>query len=158
MDIRKIRKLIELIEETGVAEIEVQDENQRVRIVGKSVQQPTYVQAAPQHVIPASAPQQQTVVEVAKPQAQAQPAAAQSAASGHMLKSPMVGTYYSAASPGAKPFVTVGQTVKVGDPICIIEAMKMFNEIEADKAGTVTAILVENGQPVEFDQPLIVIE
>lgn len=156
MDIRKIRKLIELIEETGVAEIEVQDENQRVRIVGRGGQQPTFVQAA-QQVVPAAP--QHTVVEVAKPsQPQTAQPAVPDAPKGHQIRSPMVGTFYSAPSPGAKPFVTVGQTIKVGDPICIIEAMKMFNEIEADKAGTVTAILVENGQPVEFDQPLVVIE
>ncbi len=154
MDMRKIRKLIELIQETGVAEIEIHEGEESVRIsrVGS-------------HIAPAamSAP----VIHYAQPAptAAAAPVAAtpepvepSPAVSKHSLKAPMVGTVYFSPSPGAKPFIEVGQTVKIGDTLCLIEAMKMFNQIESDKAGTVTAILVEGGSPVEFNQPLVVIE
>ncbi len=152
MDIRKIKRLIELLEESGVNEIEIKEGEESVRINrGGS--------GAGGH---APAPMPQTIVQPA-PQAAAAPApepaeAADQIPAGHAVRSPMVGTYYSAPSPGAKAFVEVGQRVKAGDTLCIIEAMKMMNQIESDKDGVVAAILVENGQPVEFDQPLFVIE
>ena len=127
MDIRKIKKLIELVEESGITELEVQEEEGTVRI---------------SRAAPAVAPAAMPVAEI----------------SGHQVRSPMVGTFYRSPSPEAKAFVEVGQTVKVGDALCIVEAMKMMNRIEADKAGVVKAILVNDGEAVEFDQPLIVIE
>lgn len=155
MDIRKIRKLIELIEETGVAEIEISEGEESVRISrGVPASQQTVVHAAPvaapsvaSHVTAASTTNTNEV-----------PAAESNIPSGHVVTSPMVGTMYHASSPGTPPFVKVGDTISAGDTICIIEAMKMFNEIESDKAGTVVAILVDNGMPVEFGQPLVVIE
>lgn len=147
MDIRKIKKLIELVEESGITELEVQEEEGTVRI---SRAAPAVAPAAIQY---AAAP----VAPVAAPAA----APAESPAaevSGHQVRSPMVGTFYRSPSPEAKAFVEVGQTVKVGDALCIVEAMKMMNRIEADKAGVVKAILVNDGEAVEFDQPLIVIE
>ena len=152
MDIRKIKKLIELLEESGINELEITEGEESVRISrGGPVQQyaPVHYTAAPA-AAPAAAP-------VAAPVA-ATAAAAPAAISGHQLRSPMVGTFYRAASPTSKNFAEVGQSVKVGDTLCIVEAMKMMNQIQADKAGTITAILVENGEPVEFDQPLFVIE
>lgn len=152
MDIRTIKKLIELLESSGVAEIEVKEGESSVRIS----RMPTNMPATPQMVMsaPMAAP-----APAATPQAAAAPdAKAEEGLSGHVIKSPMVGTFYRAASPDAKPFVEVGQHVKAGDTVCIIEAMKMFNQIEADKSGVIKAILCENGQPVEFDQPLIIIE
>lgn len=145
MDIRKIKKLIELVEESGITELEVQEEEGTVRI---SRAAPAVAPAAIQYAAaPAAAP-------VAAAPAEA-PAAE---ISGHQVRSPMVGTFYRSPSPEAKAFVEVGQTVKVGDALCIVEAMKMMNRIEADKAGVVKAILVNDGEAVEFDQPLIVIE
>jgi acetyl-CoA carboxylase biotin carboxyl carrier protein len=145
MDIRKIKKLIELLEESGIAELEIKEGEESVRIS----RQPTgYAQpmAAP---VPMAAP----------PQAAAAPApAAAPAETGHRVKSPMVGTFYNKASPTSAPFVTQGQQVSAGDTLCIIEAMKMMNQIEADKSGKISAILVEDGSPVEFDQVLFVIE
>lgn len=147
MDIRKIKKLIELVEESGITELEVQEEEGTVRI---SRAAPAVAPAAIQY---AAAP----VAPVAAPAAA--PAEAPAAeVSGHQVRSPMVGTFYRSPSPEAKAFVEVGQTVKVGDALCIVEAMKMMNRIEADKAGVVKAILVNDGEAVEFDQPLIVIE
>ena len=151
MDIRKIKKLIELVEESGITELEVQEEEGTVRI---SRAAPAVAPAAIQY---AAAP----VAPVATPAAvpAAAPAEAPAAeVSGHQVRSPMVGTFYRSPSPEAKAFVEVGQTVKVGDALCIVEAMKMMNRIEADKAGVVKAILVNDGEAVEFDQPLIVIE
>ena len=149
MDIRKIKKLIELVEESGITELEVQEEEGTVRI---SRAAPAVAPAAIQY---AAAP----VAPVAAPAAVAAPAEAPAAeVSGHQVRSPMVGTFYRSPSPEAKAFVEVGQTVKVGDALCIVEAMKMMNRIEADKAGVVKAILVNDGEAVEFDQPLIVIE
>ena len=152
MDIRKIKKLIELVEESGITELEVQEEEGTVRI---SRAAPAVAPAAIQY---AAAP----VAPVAAPAAAPAPAAPVEApaaeVSGHQVRSPMVGTFYRSPSPEAKAFVEVGQTVKVGDALCIVEAMKMMNRIEADKAGVVKAILVNDGEPVEFDQPLIVIE
>lgn len=152
MDIRKIKKLIELVEESGITELEVQEEEGTVRI---SRAAPAVAPAAIQY---AAAP----VAPVAAPTAEPAPAAPAEApaaeVSGHQVRSPMVGTFYRSPSPEAKAFVEVGQTVKVGDALCIVEAMKMMNRIEADKAGVVKAILVNDGEAVEFDQPLIVIE
>ena len=152
MDIRKVKKLIELLEESQVAEIEIHEGEESVRIsrMPTSVPAPAVIQAAP-GAIPAAAPAAAQVAEAATPAAEpAEP-------EGHKVTSPMVGTFYEAPSPGAKPFVEVGQKVSVGDTLCIVEAMKMLNQIEADKAGKVTARLVENGQPVEFGQSLFVI-
>ena len=149
MDIRKIKKLIELLEESGINELEITEGEESVRISrGGPVQHyaPMQYQAAPMQAAPAPA---------------AAPAAAPVAApavTGYQLRSPMVGSFYRAASPTSKNFAEVGQTVKVGDTLCIVEAMKMMNQIQSDKAGTIAAILVENGEPVEFDQPLFVIE
>jgi acetyl-CoA carboxylase biotin carboxyl carrier protein len=151
MDIRKIKKLIDLIDETGVTEIEIQEGEERVRI---SRAGPAYA-PAPTYVAAPSAPA--TSHAPAAPPTNPAPAAP-SAPTGHSVRSPMVGTLYLSPSPDAKAFVTVGSQVQVGDKLCIIEAMKMFNEIEADAAGKVTAILVENGHAVEYDQPLFIIE
>ena len=150
MDIRKVKKLIELLEESQVAEIEIHEGEESVRIsrMSTTVPAPAMVQAAP-----AVAP---TPVAAQAPAATPE-RAADATPEGHAVTSPMVGTFYEAASPGAKPFVEVGQQVNVGDTLCIVEAMKMLNQIEADKAGTVSAKLVENGQPVEFGQSLFVI-
>jgi acetyl-CoA carboxylase biotin carboxyl carrier protein len=150
MDLRKLKTLIELVESSGIGELEVQEGEERVRIT-RAVPAPVHAQgimaAAPSVAVPAAPP----AVEPAAPAAPSPP-------EGHLVKSPMVGTFYRAASPGAKPFVEVGDTVEVGDPLCIIEAMKLMNEIESDKAGVVKRILAENGQPVEFGQPLVVLE
>lgn len=152
MDIRKIKKLIELLEESDVEELEIQEGDDSVRISRRREQAPSGAMVA-QYTAPAPQP-----VPAPAPAAPAEAAeAAAPAINGHAVKSPMVGTFYRAPSPTAKVFVEVGQQVNVGDVICIVEAMKMMNQIEADKAGTVTEILVENGQPVEFDQPLIII-
>ena len=152
MDIRKIKKLIELVEESGITELEVQEEEGTVRI---SRAAPAVVPAAIQY---AAAPVAPAAAPAAAPVA-AEPAEAPAAEiSGHQVRSPMVGTFYRSPSPEAKAFVEVGQTVKVGDALCIVEAMKMMNRIEADKAGVVKAVLVNDGEAVEFDQPLIVIE
>ena len=149
MDIRKIKKLIELVEESGIAELEISEGEESVRINRFSSVAPQ-VQYAP---APIAAP------VAAAPIA---PAAAVEAApaevAGHQVRSPMVGTFYNAASPGAAPFVTIGQTVNVGDTLCILEAMKMMNQIESDKAGVVKAILATDGQAIEFDEPLFIIE
>jgi acetyl-CoA carboxylase biotin carboxyl carrier protein len=155
MDIRKIKKLIELLDETGIAEIEIKEGEESLRLSRYS-----QVSEAPQvKYMPATAHHQPAPQQPAStPQPVAETKSADAHTSGHKLKAPMVGTMYTSPSPDAPPFVTVGQSVKVGDTLCIIEAMKMFNEIEADRAGTVTAILVANGEPVEYDQPLFVIE
>ena len=152
MDIRKIKKLIELVEESGITELEVQEEEGTVRISRAApAVAPAAIQYAAAPVAPAAAP--------AVAPAAAAPAEAPAAEiSGYQVRSPMVGTFYRSPSPEAKAFVEVGQTVKVGDALCIVEAMKMMNRIEADKAGVVKAILVNDGEAVEFDQPLIVIE
>jgi len=153
MDIRKVKKLIELLEESGIAEIEISEGEESVRIS-------RYPQGgAPAPVVHYAAPPVAAPVAAA-PAAVAAPAAAAPAASkaDHTVTAPMVGTYYSAASPGAKAFVDIGSEVNVGDTLCIIEAMKMMNQIESDKSGRVTAVLVKNGDPVEFGQPLFIIE
>jgi acetyl-CoA carboxylase biotin carboxyl carrier protein len=154
MDIRKVKKLIELLEESEVAEIEIHEGEESVRIS----RMPQGIAAAPQVIqaAPMAAPLAAAPAPVAAEPAAA--AAEEAVPQGHTVDSPMVGTFYEAPSPGAKPFVEVGQQVSAGDTLCIIEAMKMLNQIEADKAGKVTAKLVENGQPVEFGQPLFVID
>ncbi len=152
MDIRKIKKLIELVEESGITELEVQEEEGTVRI---SRAAPAVAPAAIQY---AAAPVAPVAAPAAAPVAAAPAEAPAAEISGHQVRSPMVGTFYRSPSPEAKAFVEVGQTVKVGDALCIVEAMKMMNRIEADKAGVVKAILVNDGEAVEFDQPLIVIE
>ena len=152
MDIRKIKKLIELVEESGITELEVQEEEGTVRISRAApAVAPAAIQYAAAPVAPAAAP-------AAAPVAAAPAEAPVAEISGHQVRSPMVGTFYRSPSPEAKAFVEVGQTVKVGDALCIVEGMKMMNRIEADKAGVVKAILVNDGEAVEFDQPLIVIE
>jgi acetyl-CoA carboxylase biotin carboxyl carrier protein len=147
MDIRKVKKLIELLEESGIAEIEIHEGEESVRISRAIYAQPTMVAAAPAPV--AAAP------------AVAAPAAAPSAPdvpSGHQVTSPIVGSFYSSPSPNAKSFVEVGSSVNVGDTLCIIEAMKIMNQIEADKAGVIKAILAKSGDPIEYGQPLFIIE
>lgn len=151
MDIRKIKKLIELVEESGISELEIAEGEESVRISRGPI-----ATAAP--LMQVAAPMQQAAAPVAAaPAPEAAPAAGDDL-SGHVVKSPMVGTFYRSSAPGAKSFVDVGSQVKVGDTLCIIEAMKMMNQIESDKAGVVKAIVVENEEPVEFDQPLFVIE
>ena len=147
MDIRKIKKLIELLEDSGISELEIKEGEDSVRISRQST-------VITQQIAPAAVAQ---AAPVAAALTAAAPAAAEEV-SGHQVKSPMVGTYYGAASPTSGPFVTQGQQVNVGDTLCIIEAMKMMNQIEADKAGTIRSILIENGSPVEFDQVLFIIE
>lgn len=152
MDIRKIKKLIELVEESGIAELEISEGEESVRISRNFSGQVTT--AMPQMMMQQAAP-------VAAPAAAAPVAAApasDAAPSGHLMRSPMVGSFYRSSSPDAKPFAEVGQQVNVGDTLCIVEAMKMMNQIESDKAGVIKAILVENGQAVEFDEPLFIIE
>ena len=154
MDIRKIKKLIELLEESDIGELEIKEGEESVRISrGTAHLLNAQQMMMPQMMAPAVAP-----VAAAAPAAAAPAAEKESQAlSGHIIKSPMVGTFYSAPSPGSPAFAAVGQHVKVGDVICIVEAMKMMNQIEADKAGVIEAILAEDGEPVEFDQPLITI-
>ena len=151
MDIRKVKKLIELLEESGIDELEIHEGEESVRISRHSkqgpVQQPYYAQA------PAAAPA--PAPAAAAPAAEAAPA--QPKLNGTVVRSPMVGTFYRASSPESAPFVDVGKTVKKGDILCIVEAMKMMNHIEAETSGTIESILVENGQPVEYDQPLFTI-
>ncbi|MGL6160505.1 acetyl-CoA carboxylase biotin carboxyl carrier protein [Microbulbifer sp.] len=150
MDIRKIKKLIELLEESDIGELEIKEGEESVRISRGSAHLAAPVAAAPIAPPPAAAAAPAPAPAAAEPESVPAP-------SGHQVKSPMVGTFYGSPSPGAEPFVKEGQQVKVGDVICIVEAMKMMNQIEADKAGTIEAVLVEDGQPVEFDQPLVTI-
>ena len=150
MDLRKLKTLIELVESSGIGELEIQEGEERVRItraaVAPVVPTNTVVQAAPMVVAAPSSPP-------AAPVAAPEPVEPEG-----VVKSPMVGTFYRSASPGAEPFIEIGDTVQVGDTLCIVEAMKLMNEIESDRAGVVKKILIENGQPVEFGQPLVVIE
>ncbi len=151
MDLRKLKTLIDLVSESGIAELEITEGEGKVRIVKFSqVQQPVAYAA------PVAAPGYAPAAPAAGVPGHAAPEAAPVAA-GHTVKAPMVGTFYRAANPGSPVFVEVGQTVKEGEPLCIIEAMKLLNEIEADKSGVITEILVENGEPVEYGQPLFVI-
>jgi len=156
MDIRKIKKLIELLEESGIAELEIKEGEESVRIsrTGPQASFPAGAMMAPMMMQPTAA----AGAPVAAAPAESSAASAEVEISGHTVKSPMVGTFYRAPSPGAKAFVEVGQSVGVGDTLCIIEAMKLLNQIEADKAGTIKAILVDNAQPVEYGEPLFVIE
>ncbi|AHE99421.1 acetyl-CoA carboxylase biotin carboxyl carrier protein [Thioalkalivibrio paradoxus] len=151
MDIRKVKKLIDLLDESGIHEIEIHEGEESVRITRSPPNAQNFV-APPAMPVPTAAP---------APAAEAMPAAAepsQPEPAGHRVTAPMVGTFYRAPSPGARPFVEVGTTVAIGDTLCIIEAMKMLNPIEADKAGTIRDALVENGHPVEYGQPLFIIE
>lgn len=151
MDIRKVKKLIELLEESNIDEIEIKEGEESVRISRNGAQAMSMAAAAhvaPVYAAPVAPPPPAAVAPAAAP---APPPATPA---GHILHSPMVGTFYRSPSPTSPAFVDVGQTVKVGDIVCIVEAMKMMNQIEADKAGTIAAVLVESGQPVEFDQPL----
>ena len=153
MDIRKIKKLIELVEESGISELEISEGEESVRIsrapanVGYPMMQQAY-----------AAPVQQPALATAVAPVAAVAEAAPAEISGHIVRSPMVGTFYRTPSPDAKAFVEVGQKVNAGDTLCIVEAMKMMNQIESEKSGVVKAILVESGQPVEFDEPLVIIE
>jgi acetyl-CoA carboxylase biotin carboxyl carrier protein len=154
MDLRKLKTLIDLVSESNISELEITEADGKVRIVKADPNAAVVMTAAPvvqQAAVPAAAA---PAVAAAAPA----PVAAPVEPAGHTVKSPMVGTYYGAASPGAKPFVEVGTVVKEGQAICIIEAMKIMNEIEADKSGTVTKVMCENGQAVEFGQPLFIIE
>ena len=156
MDMRKLKTLVDLVSESNISELEITEAEGKVRIVKAGYGVPTtmmmpaaapmMMQAAPHHAAAAPAAESAPAVEAAPAQ------------TGHVVKSPMVGTFYRSASPGAKPFAEVGGPIKEGDPICIIEAMKIMNEIESDMTGTVTKILVENGQAVEFGQPLFIVE
>ncbi len=154
MDIRKVKKLIELLEESDIDEIEIKEGEESVRISRNGAAQKIAMMpyaAAPPMYSPPPAP-----AAVVAPAPAAEPAPSEPAAiEGHVVKSPMVGTFYSSPSPTSPVFCEVGQSVKVGDVVCIVEAMKMMNQIETDKAGTIAAILVEDGEPVEFDQPLV---
>lgn len=145
MDLRKLKKLIDLVQESGISELEVTEGEEKVKIVKSGGAGVVYAAPAP---APSAAPLPPGPVAAAAP----------AEIPGHLVKSPMVGTFYRSPSPGAKPFVEVGDTVKSGDTICIIEAMKLLNEIECDKDGVVKAILVENGQPVEYGEPLVIID
>jgi len=150
VDIRKIKKLIELLEESSLTEIEILEGEESVRLVRGGGQLHTIPVAAPQMVAPAPVAAPPQAIAPGKDDEDEIP-------EGELVRSPMVGTFFAASGPGAEPFVTMGQRVGVGDTLCIIEAMKMFNQIESDVSGTVVAILVENAQPVEYDQPLFVI-
>ncbi len=153
MDIRKVKKLIELLEESNIGEIEIVEGEESVRI-SRSASVPAQVIQAPMASVPVAPAAAAPVVAPATPQPEP---TKESATSGHQVRSPMVGTFYRAPSPSSPAFVEVGQTVQAGDVICIVEAMKMMNQIEADKSGRIEAILVENGEPVEYNQPLITI-
>ena len=150
MDLRKLKKLIDLVQESGIAELEITEGEEKVKIVKGG----TVMTAAAPMMMAAPAADMRPAPAAAAPAA---PAEADAAQEGHVVKAPMVGTFYRSPSPDAKAFVEVGQAIKEGDTICIIEAMKLMNEIEADASGTVKAILVENGQPVEYGQPLFIL-
>jgi acetyl-CoA carboxylase biotin carboxyl carrier protein len=154
MDIRKIKKLIELVEESGISELEITEGEESVRINRNLVNHAQPYPAYPAYAAPAPA----APTAPAAPAASAPVAEVPAINKGHQVLSPMVGTFYGASSPESARFVEVGQSVSVGDTLCIIEAMKMMNQIESDKAGVVTKILAEDGQPVEFDEPLFIIE
>jgi len=157
MDIRKIKKLIELLEESGIAEIEIKEGEEALRIsrmpTGAAVTQLASVPSLPLAAAPLPVP-----TKAATPAAAEAAPAAKAKANEHVITAPMVGTFYGAPSPGAKPFIEIGDEIKVGQVLCIIEAMKMMNQIEADRAGRVTSIMARNGDPVEFGQPLFVVE
>ncbi len=152
MDLRKLKTLIDLVAESGIAELEITEGEGKVRIVKFSQTLQPVAYHHPEAGVPAA-----PVAQAAAPAAPATAAEAAPVIQGHVVKAPMVGTFYRAPNPGAAPFIDVGATVKEGDPLCIIEAMKLLNEIEADKSGVIKEILVENGEPVEYGQPLFVI-
>lgn len=147
MDLRKLKKLIDLVQESGIAELEITEGEEKVRICRSGAEAPIYA-AVPPSVASATAVNAPIVTTEA----------VEELPKGHVVKAPMVGTFYRTSAPGSDPFVEVGQTVKVGDTLCIIEAMKLLNEIESDQEGTIKAILIENGQPVEYGESLFVIE
>ena len=151
MDLRKLKKLIDLVQESGIAELEITEGEEKVRINRIGVAGHPAVIATPQPPVPA--PPAALSSAPAAASAAAEPAEAE----GHVVKSPMVGTFYRSSAPGSKPFVEVGQTVNAGETLCIIEAMKLLNEIEADQTGVIKKVMVENGQPVEYGQPLFLI-
>lgn len=155
MDLRKLKTLIDLVSESGICELEITEGDGKVRIVkGAGAGGMAYAPPPqPAYAAPAPAPVVAQAAAVAAPDPKSEPAIA-----GHAVKSPMVGTFYRSAQPGAEPFVKVGSSVTEGETLCLIEAMKLLNEIDADKSGTIKAILVENGQPVEYGQPLFIIE
>lgn len=155
MDLRKLKKLIDLVQDSGIAELEITEGEEKVRITRAVAGQTVYsgMPMMPPGMMPLHYPQQTAAATPASVVEATEPAAPE----GHMVKSPMVGTFYRTPSPNAKPFVEVGQTVKAGDTLCIIEAMKLMNEIEADESGVIKAILIENGQPVEYGEPLFII-
>ncbi|MEY3201165.1 MAG: acetyl-CoA carboxylase biotin carboxyl carrier protein [Pseudomonadota bacterium] len=150
MDLRKLKKLIDLVQESGISELEVTEGEEKVRIAKHAAPMAPVMHAPAPAPISVAVPAAPAAAPEAAPAAPALPA-------GHVVKAPMVGTFYRASSPGAKPMVEMGQSVAAGDRLCIIEAMKLMNEIESDVAGTIKAILVENGQPVEYGQPMFVI-
>ena len=155
MDMRKLKTLVDLVSESNISELEITEAEGKVRIVKAGYGVPTTMMMQPAgQMMMQPAPQQAAAPagEVAAPVAEA------AAPTGHVVKSPMVGTFYRSASPGSKPFAEVGSAIKEGDPICIVEAMKIMNEIEADMSGTISKILVENGQAVEYGQPLFIVE
>jgi len=159
MDLRKLKTLIDLVQQSGIAELEITEGEERVRICrgtsGAQPAAPMQVYTVPHAMVPAAAPLPGAQVAGGAPGAP--PVDAEAAPEGHVIRSPMVGTFYRSSAPGAKSFVEVGQAVKSGETLCIIEAMKLLNEIEADQDGTVKAILVENGQPVEYGEPLFIL-
>lgn len=155
MDIRKIKNLIDLVDESTISEIEIIEGEGSIRI-SRNTQGAAVAHVAP--AVPAFNPMQQIVATTAAPAPQAAAPAAPALPEGKVIRSPMVGTFYTAASPTSKAFTGVGETVNIGDTVCIVEAMKMFNQIEAEISGKVVSILVQNGEPVEFDQPLFILE
>lgn len=156
MDLRKLKKLIDLVEESGIAELEITEGEEKVKIVKGGPAGKEMVVLSPS-AVPVGAPPAQAVAAAPATAPPAAAAEAPTSLEGHIVKSPMVGTFYRAGAPGAKPFVEVGDTVKAGQTVCVIEAMKLMNEIEADKDGVIKAIMVENGQPVEYGEPLMMI-
>ena len=156
MDIRKIKKLIELLEESGIAEIEIKEGEEALRISRMPTGGVAAAQLAPKALPAAAIPA--APLQAAAAQVAPAPVAAKAKPNEHVITAPMVGTFYGAPSPGAKPFIEIGDEIKVGQVLCIIEAMKMMNQIESDKAGRVTSIMARNGDPVEFGQPLFVVE
>ena len=158
MDMRKLKTLVDLVSESNISELEITEAEGKVRIVKAGYGVPTTMMMQPAGQM-MMAPQQQQAAPAGEAAAAAAPAPEAAAApTGHVVKSPMVGTFYRSASPGSKPFIEIGSVVKEGDPVCIVEAMKIMNEIESDMAGTISKILVENGQAVEYGQPLFIVE
>ena len=155
MDLRKLKTLIDLVSESNVSELEITEAEGKVRIVKGQIGAPVAVSTP---VVMAAAPAATATAVAASAPAESPVSVEPAAVSGHVVKSPMVGTFYTASSPDAKPFVQIGSVVKAGETMCIIEAMKILNEIEADKSGTVTRVMVDNGQAVEYGQPLFMIE